>query len=90
MLWRRMWVTEGCGGRRCAVATLNRESQKEKKKRRSSKDNSFILFSIIGKYIYNIFLPIDYLVLKSCHGLVVMSCDSHLRGCGSNPSKSHW
>ena len=27
-----MWLTEGCGGRRCAVATPNRESQKEKKK----------------------------------------------------------
>ena len=26
VLWRRMWLTEGCGGRRCAVATPNRES----------------------------------------------------------------
>ena len=26
-----MWLTEGCGGRRHAVATPNRESQKEKK-----------------------------------------------------------
>ena len=25
-------VTEGCGGRRCAVATPNRESQKEKRR----------------------------------------------------------
>ena len=32
VLWRRMWLTEGCGGKRCAVATPNRESQKEKKK----------------------------------------------------------
>ena len=28
----RMWLREGCGGRRCAVVTPNRESQKEKKK----------------------------------------------------------
>ena len=27
-----MWLTEGCGGRRRAVATPNRESRKEKKK----------------------------------------------------------
>ena len=27
-----MWLTEGCGGRRRAVATPNRESGKEKKK----------------------------------------------------------
>ena len=26
-----MWLTEGCGGRRRAVATPNRESRKEKK-----------------------------------------------------------
>ena len=32
VLWRRMWLTEGCGGRRRAVATPNRESRKEKKK----------------------------------------------------------
>ena len=34
MLWRRMWLTEGCGGRRRAVATPNRESRKEKKERK--------------------------------------------------------
>ena len=28
-----MWLTEGCGGRRRAVATPNRESRKEKKKK---------------------------------------------------------
>ena len=27
-----MWLTEGCGGRRRAVATPNRESRKEKKR----------------------------------------------------------
>ena len=27
-----MWLTEGCGGRRRAVATPNRKSRKEKKK----------------------------------------------------------
>ena len=29
-----MWLTEGCGGRRRAVATPNRESRKEKKKKK--------------------------------------------------------
>ena len=33
VFWRRMWLAEGCGGRRRAVATPNRESQKEKKKK---------------------------------------------------------
>ena len=33
VVWR-MWLTEGCGGRRCAVATPNRESRKEKKKKK--------------------------------------------------------
>ena len=33
VLWRRMWLTEGCGGRRRAVAIPNRESRKEKKKK---------------------------------------------------------
>ena len=28
-----MWLTEGCGGRRRTVATPNRESRKEKKKK---------------------------------------------------------
>ena len=31
VLWRGMRLTEGCGGRRRAVATPNRESQKKKK-----------------------------------------------------------
>ena len=29
-----MWLTEGCGGRRRAVATPNRESRKERRRRR--------------------------------------------------------
>ena len=33
VLWRGIWLTDGYGGRRCAVVTLNRESQKEKKKK---------------------------------------------------------
>ena len=37
VLWRRMWLTEGCEGRRHAVATPNRESRKEKKKKKKKK-----------------------------------------------------
>ena len=30
VLWRRMWLTEGCGGRRRAVATLNRKAERKR------------------------------------------------------------
>ena len=46
VLWRRMWLTEGCGGRRRAVATPNRESRKEKKERKKERKLIHIVVTI--------------------------------------------